>query len=108
VRREILTRIVGLIATSFLIIASGALQSSQPEVLERVGSCPSGYRSSGSYCVPGSNAPQAILKVGNSCPASWRSSGKYCVTSDYERMAVKKVGNSCPPGWRSSSLYCIK
>ena len=42
------------------------------------GSCPSGWNSSGKYCVPGNNA-KAIVPKNGSCPSGWNSSGKYCV-----------------------------
>ena len=42
------------------------------------GSCPSGWNSSGKYCVAGSSAKGIMPKVG-SCPSGWNSSGNYCV-----------------------------
>jgi hypothetical protein len=48
--------------------------------LPRVGTCPLGYYSSGSYCVPTSGSSQrAIEKQGMSCPLGWYSSAGYCV-----------------------------
>ena len=44
----------------------------------KIGSCPSGWRSSGQYCVAGLSAKGIMIKVG-SCPSGWRSSGNYCV-----------------------------
>jgi hypothetical protein len=46
------------------------------------GSCPHGYTSSGSYCVPGQGAQDAIPKPPNgTCPWGWTSSGSYCLRS---------------------------
>ena len=42
------------------------------------GSCPSGWGSSGKYCVPGNNA-KAIVQKNGSCPSGWGSSVNYCV-----------------------------
>ena len=52
-----------------------------PVPLPKVGSCPLGYYSSGSYCVPadrGTNR-EAIQKSGSTCPLGWYTSGSYCV-----------------------------
>lgn len=42
------------------------------------GPCPSGYSSSGNFCVPQSDAGIAIPKNGP-CPPGFSSSGRYCV-----------------------------
>ena len=71
------------------------------------GSCPSGYISSGSYCVPsGDSSRFAIVKSG-SCPSGYISSGDYCLASgDSSRLAIPKQG-SCPSGYTSSGDYCL-
>jgi hypothetical protein len=46
------------------------------------GSCPHGYFSSESYCVPSQEAQDAIAKPPNgTCPWGWTSSGSYCLRS---------------------------
>ncbi len=46
------------------------------------GSCPHGYTSSGSFCVPGEGAQDAIAKPPNgTCPWGWIASGSYCLRS---------------------------
>ena len=46
------------------------------------GSCPHGWLSSGSYCVPGPNAGDAIPKPSRgSCLWGWIASGSYCLRS---------------------------
>jgi hypothetical protein len=46
------------------------------------GSCPHGYIASGSFCVPGQGAQDAIAKPqGGSCPWGWISSGSFCLRS---------------------------
>ena len=42
------------------------------------GNCPTGWNTSGNYCVAGPNATEAIPRVG-SCPAGWNTQGNYCV-----------------------------
>lgn len=79
--------------------------------LPKIGSCPIGYYSSGSYCVPNQsgNTRGAIEKSGNSCPIGFYSSGNYCLSStSNQREAIQKQGNSCPIGWFSSGNYCVK
>ena len=44
----------------------------------KIGSCPSGWSSSGKYCVAGLSAKGIMIKVGF-CPSGWSSSGNYCV-----------------------------
>ncbi|MCP9808715.1 hypothetical protein KBY58_04630 [Cyanobium sp. HWJ4-Hawea] len=65
------------------LLASSALAQQPVRPLPKAGSCPLGYYSSGSYCVPskGGNARGAIEKSGNSCPLGWYSSSSYCVKS---------------------------
>ena len=55
--------------------------SSAQQPIIKKGSCPSGYRAEGNYCVPrgvGDNSPQVIEKKGK-CPSGWRAEGKYCI-----------------------------
>jgi hypothetical protein len=50
------------------------------------GSCPHGYTTSGSYCVPSQGAQDAVPKPPNgTCPWGWTSSGSYCLRSGRAR-----------------------
>jgi hypothetical protein len=50
------------------------------------GSCPHGYTSSGSFCVPGAGVQDAIAKPPNgTCPWHWIASGSYCLRSSNVR-----------------------
>jgi len=100
-----------LIAPLFGFLAVGALAQQPVRPLPKVGGCPLGYYSSGSYCVPSksSNTRGAIEKVGGGCPLGFYSSGNYCLSSpSNDREAIQKTGNSCPLGWFSSGNYCVK
>ena len=67
------------IATLVLLLAATAAVAEPSLPVPKVGVCPGGYSSSGSYCTPTSDrAPRAIPKVGT-CPGNWSSSGAYCV-----------------------------
>lgn len=52
-----------------------------PQPLVRVGSCPLGYYSQGSYCVPSPSggARPAIERDGATCPLGYYRSANYCV-----------------------------
>ena len=97
-----------------LVWVVGALPvlTQQPvQPLPKVGSCPLGYYSSGSYCVPSrsGNTRGALEKSGGSCPLGFYSSGSYCVSSpSNNRQAIPKQGSSCPMGWFSSGGYCVQ
>jgi hypothetical protein len=91
--------------------ANSALAQQPVQPLPKVGGCPLGYYSSGSYWVPssGSITRGAIEKVGGGCPLGFYSSGNYCVSSpSNDREAIQKTGKSCPLGWHFSGNYCVK
>ena len=71
----------------------------------KVGSCPSGYSTSGNYCTPGSSARFALPKVG-ACPSGYSTSGDYCLAGSNARLALPKAG-SCPSGYSTSGDYCL-
>ena len=99
-----------LIASGVLLSASAVLAQQPVQPLPKVGGCPLGYTSSGSYCVPSSsgNTRGAIEKSGNSCPLGFYASGSYCIGSpSNDREAIQKTGKSCPLGWFSSGSYCL-
>ena len=78
----------------------------QPQPLVRNSSCPSGYYSSGAYCVPNNNAKFAIERIG-SCPSGYYSSNSYCLaSSNNSKLAIPRI-NSCPSGYYSSGNYCL-
>jgi len=89
----------------------GALAQQPVRPLPRLGSCPIGYFSSGSYCVPSrtGQVSGALEKVGGSCPIGFHSSSNYCISSPgNDREAIVKLGSSCPVGWFSSGSYCMR
>jgi hypothetical protein len=50
------------------------------------GSCPFGYTTSGSFCVPAQRAQDAVAKPPNAvCPFGWTSSGNFCLRSEGRR-----------------------
>ena len=101
-----------LIPLALAALAAGGGLAQQPvQPLPKVGGCPLGYYSSGSYCVPSKsgNTRGALEKSGSGCPLGFYASGNYCVSSpSNNREAIQKTGNSCPLGWYSSGSYCVK
>jgi hypothetical protein len=79
------------------------------QVVPKVGTCPTGYHSSGGACVPNSGelgARPALAKVG-ACPSGYHSSGDYCLaSSDRAKHAIPRTGG-CPSGYHSSGAYCL-
>ncbi|PWL22903.1 hypothetical protein CWE17_11960 [Synechococcus sp. BS56D] len=113
IRKLICEPVLGALLPLGLIVSLGPVAIAQQPVqpLTKVGGCPLGYYSSGSYCVPSKsgNTRGALEKTGNSCPLGFYSSGNYCVSSpSNNREAIQKQGNSCPLGWYSSGSYCVK
>ena len=97
-----------LVFGSVLVVFAGLTAHAGPaaSAVPRVGSCPSGYSTSGDYCNPSSSARYAVPKVG-SCPSGYSTSGNYCLaSSDSSGHAVIK-GGSCPSGYSTSGAYCL-
>ncbi len=94
-------------ALFFLTVLPTAGFSTEPaaQPIIKNKSCPSGYRTSGDYCIPGKNGRFAIAKIG-SCPSGYRTSGHYCLAGKNASLAIPKSG-SCPSGYRTSGKYCI-
>ena len=71
---------IRLLALSLSLVAFGlggaslALATPPASAVAKVGSCPSGYSTSGNYCKPSSSARFALAKVG-SCPSGYSTSG---------------------------------
>lgn len=94
------------------LIASIALGVTLPVAaqspLPKDGACPSGFYSSGKYCVPIKDESRPAMMRAGQCPTGYRTSGKYCVAmSKSAREAISKNG-ACPPGYFSSGSYCLK
>jgi hypothetical protein len=84
---SVMKQAIGLMAIgtalAFLLVKwAGAEPLPQPKPLGPGGSCPFGYTTSGSFCVPTQGAQDAVPKpTGRTCPFGWTSSGNYCLRS---------------------------
>jgi hypothetical protein len=94
-----------LLAILLAALAAVAFAQPAPVALPKTGTCPSGYSTSGNYCVPGSGARFAVPKVGT-CPSGYSTSGDYCLASPGARHAMPRTG-SCPSGYSTSGDYCL-
>ena len=90
------------IGTAPTLITPAAAQSSSSEVAKD-GSCPKGFKASGSSCKASNQV--AIVKVG-SCPTGFKASGNYCVGGKDDYAEVRS--GSCPSGLKASGKYCVK
>jgi hypothetical protein len=91
------------LATSGLYVPAAFAQSSSSSVAKD-GSCPSGFKASGSSC-KSSSGKVAIAKIG-SCPTGFKASSNYCVGDKGDYAEVKS--GSCPGGLKASGKYCVK
>jgi hypothetical protein len=58
------------------LLAATLLASQNP--IQRVGTCPLGYYSSGGYCNPTNEYTKPAIQKYDSCPLGWYSTGSYC------------------------------
>jgi hypothetical protein len=91
---------------AFVPVAAFADPAMLPTPLAKVGSCPSGYSTSGRHCMPGKKARYANEKRG-SCPSGHATSGTDCLAGPRARPAIPKAG-SCPSGWSTNGNYCLR
>lgn len=101
IRIALLTAML-VLGTAPVLVAPASAQSSSSEV-SKDGSCPKGFKQSGSSCK--SSNQVAITKIG-SCPTGFKASGNYCVGDKGDYAEVKS--GSCSSGLKASGKYCIK
>lgn len=95
-----------LVSLSFFFSSLARADLPRATPLPKNGTCPSGYSSQTSFCVPGSGARFTIEKQG-SCPSGYGSQGNYCVADSSARFAMLKGSGSCPSGYGSQGNYCV-
>jgi hypothetical protein len=79
------------------------------QAVPKVGTCPSGYHTSGGACVPSSRervARPALPKIGT-CPSGYHTSGDYCLGSSADAKHAMPKAGSCPSGYHASGAYCL-
>jgi len=101
-RNMLILTSAALAISSFTVPA--AFAQSSGTTVDKNGSCPSGFKSSGSSC-KSSSGKVAITKIG-SCPTGFKSSANYCVGDRGDYAEVKS--GSCSSGLKTSGKYCVK
>jgi hypothetical protein len=77
-----ITALLAIVLAVWFVAAVSAEPLPVPKPPGQGGSCPHGWLSSGSYCMPSQGAQDAIAKAANgSCPWGWTASGSYCLRS---------------------------
>lgn len=76
--------------------------------LPKIGTCPSGFLSSGKYCVPIKDDTKPTMPRSGQCPTGYYSSGKYCVASRNNALPAVPKNGKCPSGYYSSGSYCVR
>jgi hypothetical protein len=100
------SRLAVTLAALATLLAAPLAPAQQPPLVKQ-GACPSGYHTSGSYCVPSSSSARPALPKIGSCPSGYHTSGDYCLgSSPNAKPAVVKRG-ACPSGYRTSGDYCL-
>ena len=100
------SRLAITLAALLALFATPLAHAQQPPLVKQ-GACPSGYRTSGGYCVPSSSSARPALPKIGSCPSGYHTSGDYCLgSSPNAKPAVVKRG-ACPSGYRTSGDYCL-
>ena len=81
IKRETITRVLAFIIGGMTLGVIAAPAAAQAQPMPRIGSaCPSGYQSSGGFCVPGPNTKcRAFPSGGRICPSGYTKSFDYCV-----------------------------
>jgi hypothetical protein len=66
---------------ALLLVAPMAFAALPATPVAKDGACPSGYYSSGNYCLASSDSSRLALPKLGSCPSGYYSSGNYCISS---------------------------
>ena len=90
------------------VAAPAAMPLPVTALLRQGGTCPSGYATSGDYCLPGADARYALARTDGSCPTGYALSGNFCLaSSSTSRYALPRFG-TCPTGYASNGGYCLR
>ena len=97
--------IVSLLVGCLLVcIGKAHAQTSPP----KEGTCPSGFYTSGKFCIPiRDDANPALLRAGQ-CPSGYHTSGKYCVAQRKDAPPAVPKSGPCPSGYYTSGANCLR
>jgi hypothetical protein len=70
---------VPLLAVFCALLAFGPrVLAEEQQPIQKLGTCPLGYFSSGRYCVPTSKQSKPVIEKYGTCPVGFYSTGNYC------------------------------
>jgi len=65
----------------FLLILIISNECYSQSTVIKVGQCPSGYYTSGNYCITNKSPPPTLIPKVGQCPPGYHTSGAYCIKS---------------------------
>jgi hypothetical protein len=97
-----------MVFISFIVLIPQYSLAVEAYPLPRTGFCPSGYHSSGNYCVPNNRSSGAAVMREGFCPSGYHASGNYCVANNLSSGKAIMRDGFCPSGYHASGKYCIE
>ena len=61
-----------------LLVFGPRVLAGEQQPIQKLGTCPLGYFSSGQYCVPTSKQSKPVIEKYGTCPVGFYSAGNYC------------------------------
>jgi hypothetical protein len=95
-----------MLAIYILTVSNSGTVESYP--LPRTGFCPSGYHTSGNYCIPNNRSSGAAVMRDGFCPSGYHSSGNYCLANNLASGKAIFRNGFCPSGYHASGKYCVE
>jgi hypothetical protein len=99
-------RVVVSLLVGCLLISTG--EAHAQTALPKEATCPSGFYTSGKYCVPIKDDAKPAMLRGGQCPSGYYSSGKYCVAQRKDAPPAVPKNGPCPNGYYTSGAYCLQ
>jgi len=98
------------IVLGFLVVVAlvASNEARAQNALPKIGTCPSGFHTSGKYCIPIKDDAHPAMPRAGQCPSGYYTSGKYCVAARKDAPPAVSKNGTCPSGYYISGSYCLK